>query len=86
MTARLFGFPAAIAHGMWSMARCAAEFAAQRDAMGRCALEVDFRQPVLLPSWLLLESWNGTAGARDFALRDAQGDKIHLSGSLQPLR
>ena len=48
LTARLFGFPSAIAHGMWTKARCLA-------ALGtRCprafTVEVAFKRPILLPA------------------------------------
>lgn len=84
LTARAFGFPRAIAHGMWSLGRVASEFeAAQFD--GGCELSVSFKLPIYMPSWLMLQRWeidNGSA----FALRDGQGDKPHLSGTLKSLR
>jgi hypothetical protein len=45
LTARLFGFPRAIAHGMWSVARCLAEHGAPQAVLVRA----EFRAPVLLP-------------------------------------
>ncbi|MEJ0084085.1 MAG: MaoC/PaaZ C-terminal domain-containing protein [Pseudomonadota bacterium] len=84
LTARAFGFPRAIAHGMWSLARLASDFdSAQFD--GGCELSVNFKLPVYMPAWLMLQRWsieNGTA----FALRDAQGEKPHLTGTLKSLR
>jgi hypothetical protein len=84
LTARAFGFPQAIAHGMWSLGRLASDFEpAQFD--GGCELAVAFKLPIYMPSWLLLQRWtieNGTG----FALRDAQGDKPHLTGTLKSLR
>lgn len=83
LSARLFGFRAAIAHGMWSMARCAADLdsAVQSTA---CELNVQFKLPVFLPSWLMLEQWQSGAETQ-FCLRDSEGQKPHLSGSLRPL-
>jgi acyl dehydratase len=88
LTARAFGFRSAIAHGMWSLARCASELpVAQFDAAA--SLDVQFRQPVHLPAWVMLHSWasetldGGTPGTA-FELRDAQGERVHLSGRLQP--
>ncbi len=82
VTARAFGFRTAIAHGMWSLARCAAEMpAAVFDAHVR--FEVQFKLPVLLPSWLILERWPAGEGGVEFALRDAQGERPHLSGRVQ---
>src|SRR5213076_2448555 len=48
LSARLFGFPRAIAHGMWTKARAlAAQEAELPDAY---TTSVRFRKPILLPS------------------------------------
>jgi acyl dehydratase len=84
-TARAFGFKAAIAHGMWSLARCAAELpSAAFD--GHVRYEVQFKLPVFLPAWLMLERWPVEDGGMRFALRDSQGERPHLVGRLQPVR
>ena len=84
LTARAFGFPQAIAHGMWSLGRLASDFeAAQFD--GGCELNVTFKLPIYMPSWLMLQRWEIENGAA-FALRDAQGEKPHLTGTLKSLR
>ena len=44
VAARPLGFPRAIVHGMWTVARCAAA------APGATRITADFRRPVLLPS------------------------------------
>jgi hypothetical protein len=84
LTARAFGFPRAIAHGMWSLGRLVSDFeSSQFD--GGCELTVTFKLPIYMPAWLTLQRWsieNGTA----FALRDAQGEKPHLTGTLKSLR
>ena len=84
ITAKAFGFPRAIAHGMWSLGRLASDFEpAQFD--GGCELTVTFKLPIFMPAWLMLQRWeieNGNA----FALRDAQGDKPHVTGTLKSLR
>jgi hypothetical protein len=82
LTAKAFGFPRAIAHGMWTLARIAAELE-ERWPKGRTRFDVDFRQPVLLPGWVML------AHRRDgeriaFELRDDAGERLHLAGSVQP--
>ena len=71
LTAKLFGFKRAIAHGMWSLARCAAEFPAE----GPGVLEVQFKLPVFLPAKLVMER----TGA-DFTLLDEAREKPHLAG------
>jgi acyl dehydratase len=84
LTARAFGFPRAIAHGMWSLARLASDFEAEQFD-GGCELTVNFKLPIYMPGWLMLQRWpveNGSA----FALRDGQGEKPHLTGLLKSLR
>ena len=83
-TARAFGFPRAIAHGMWSLGRAASDFEPER-FNGGCEYSVTFKLPIYMPSWMTLQRWpieNGSA----FALRDAQGEKPHLAGTLKSLR
>ncbi|MEW2162889.1 MaoC/PaaZ C-terminal domain-containing protein [Streptomyces sp. NPDC007084] len=74
LTARLFGFPRAIAHGMWTVARCLAEYGPQRAV----AVRADFRAPVLLPGTVTY-----AARGLDFELRT--GDRVHVSGDVRPL-
>lgn len=80
-TARPFGFRRAIAHGMWSLARCAAELG-EADMNGRIALDVTFRLPVYLPAWVILESRSGRGGIA-FTLKDSAGNKPYLTGELR---
>ena len=48
LTAKPLGFPAAIAHGMWTKARCLAALESRLpDAF---AVDVRFRKPILLPA------------------------------------
>ncbi|MEU6545936.1 MaoC/PaaZ C-terminal domain-containing protein [Streptomyces sp. NPDC046859] len=74
LTARLFGFPRAIAHGMWTVARCLAAHGTP-DAV---RVRAGFRAPVLLPATV-------TYGAGDgrFELRGA--GRLHLTGEVYPL-
>lgn len=78
LTARLFGFPRAIAHGMWSLACAAARIEAEA---GRplATLEVVFRRPALLPTQLRLATWEA-AGGHACLLADAQSGTPHMSG------
>ena len=84
ITARAFGFPRAIAHGMWSLARVAASFEPEHFA-GGCELAVAFKQPVYMPASLTLQRWSIEDGW-DFALRGAEGERPHLTGTLKSLR
>ena len=83
LSARAFGFPRAIAHGMWSVGRLASDF--EPELFNGCELSVTFKLPIYMPAWLMLQRWpieNGTG----FALRDGQGEKPHLAGTLKSLR
>ncbi len=80
VTAKLFGFDRAIAHGMWSLARTAAELG-PRVAADSVKLAVGFKLPIFLPSWVNLQSWQIHGGV-GFALKDAQGEKPHMIGTI----
>ncbi|MFR9789732.1 MaoC family dehydratase [Streptomyces sp. MB22_4] len=73
LTARLFGFRRAIAHGMWTAARCVAAYGEVSDGS---LVRVEFRTPVPLPGVVRY----GSEG-RGFELRGA-GDRLHLSGTV----
>jgi hypothetical protein len=77
LTARLFGFPRAIAHGMWTFARCLADVPA---GDGPFTAEAEFRAPVLLPGTVAL----GRDGEA-FELRGGRdGRRLHLTGRAAP--
>jgi hypothetical protein len=84
LSARAFGFQRAIAHGMWSLGRLASDFEAEQ-FNGGCELSVNFKLPIYLPGWLMLQRWPIENGM-GLALRDAQGEKPHLVGTLKSLR
>jgi acyl dehydratase len=80
VAARLFGFKRAIAHGMWSLARCAAEIGGA--AFSRpCTLDVAFRRPITFCARIVLESWMSDERL-GFSLRDFEADRGHLLGSV----
>lgn len=82
LTAKAFGFPRAIAHGMWTLGRIAAELE-ERWPKGRTRFDVEFKQPVLLPGWVLLA--HRKDGERiGFELRDDAGERLHLAGTVAP--
>jgi acyl dehydratase len=74
LTAKAFGFPRAIAHGMWTKARCLA--ALEPALLGAYTVEVEFRKPILLPSRVDFER----SGER---FRVRSGDKVHLLGLIR---
>lgn len=77
LTARLFGFPRPIAHGMWTVARCLAEVEGAEHVR---SLRARFRAPVPLPGTVTYAAdGSGTA----FELRGGpDGERIHLTGSV----
>jgi acyl dehydratase len=81
VTAKLFGFPRAIAHGMWTKARCLA--ALEGLLPEPLQVDVEFRKPVLLPSKVSFASAATRDGARAIALRDARSGAPHLTGSVR---
>ncbi|MFJ5294220.1 MULTISPECIES: MaoC/PaaZ C-terminal domain-containing protein [unclassified Streptomyces] len=76
LTAKLFGFPRAIAHGMWTAARCLAAAGTPEDVHVRIA----FGAPVLLPGTVTY-----AAGAGRFEVRSRGRDgaeRVHLTGEV----
>jgi acyl dehydratase len=87
-SAKAFGFPRAIAHGMHTAARLLAGVGAARgDAF---AWEVAFAAPVLLPSSpvarvaRVARSSEGADGF-DLALWDPKRGKVHVTGAVRPI-
>jgi acyl dehydratase len=82
LTAKPLGFPAAIAHGMWTKARCLA--ALERRLPDAFSVDVRFRKPILLPGKVEFASVDqGEAIA--FAVRDAKRSTPHLDGHVERL-
>ncbi|WP_406169121.1 MaoC/PaaZ C-terminal domain-containing protein [Streptomyces canus] len=74
LTARLFGFPRAIAHGMWTAARCLAAHGTPQAVLVRA----EFRAPVLLPGTVTY-----AANGERFEL--CGGERVHVTGGVHPL-
>jgi acyl dehydratase len=82
LSAKPLGFPRAIAHGMWTKARCLAALESRlTDAF---AVDVRFRKPILLPGRVEFAS-TGEGEEIDFAVRDAKRGMPHLEGRVAPL-
>jgi len=79
-SARLFGYPKAIAHGMWSLARSTALL---EPRLGRAPrkLECAFKQPLFLPGRVALKHQKA-AGGIEFSLLSRNSDKVHVVGLL----
>ncbi|WP_328720065.1 MaoC/PaaZ C-terminal domain-containing protein [Streptomyces sp. NBC_00247] len=77
LTARLFGFPRAIAHGMWTVARCLAE---AEGAEHIRTVRAEFRAPVLLPGTV---TYAADGSGTRFQLRGGpDGGRVHLTGAV----
>lgn len=82
LSARLFGFPRAIAHGMWSKARAIALLEQQEGwRSGPMRVSCQFKKPLLLPGTAQLNWQSGDTGW-DFQLLNAKGDAPHLTGRI----
>lgn len=82
MSARLFGFPTAIAHGLWNKART---LAALDDHLAEANIEIDvtFKKPVRLPSEVtLLASVAGSSGQLQLM---GAGALEHMVGAWRPV-
>jgi acyl dehydratase len=96
LSAKLFGFPRAIAHGMWTKARCLA--ALEHELPEAFSVAVDFRKPILLPGQVAFgaeplpggeesaqggeESAQGGGEGMRFAVWGRGGAVRHLDGLL----
>lgn len=81
-TAKLLGFPQAIAHGMWTKAACLAALESQLpDAY---SVDVQFKLPVLLPAKVAFSS-SLSANTVSFAVHGARSGKPHLAGTVVAL-
>jgi hypothetical protein len=78
-SARLFGFPSAIAHGMWTKARCLA--ALEPRVPDAFTVEVAFKKPILLPGKVEFCEQQTAAGIA-FGVRDPRKGSSHLDGLL----
>ena len=80
ITAKLFGFKQAIAHGMWSKARC---LAALEDRLPNSGYSVDvaFHRPLFLPSEVVFNSCVNQQG-ESFSLHNKNSGVLHLLGQI----
>ena len=70
LTAKPLGFPAAIAHGMWTKARCLA--ALESPPARRLHGDGRFRRPILLPAPRSSSGAEDGTAEIEFAVRDAK--------------
>ncbi len=77
LSAKAFGFPRQIAHGMWSKARCVAAFA---NRLGdEATVAVEFKKPIFLPGTVAFGSRVVERGL-DFSLTRPGDGAPHLVG------
>ncbi|WP_462417007.1 MaoC family dehydratase [Kytococcus sp. Marseille-QA3725] len=81
-TARLFGFPRAIAHGMFTAARTVAWLGPQVPAAHE--IDVRFAKPLLLPAAAVLRS-DRSRGVSRVAVTSRDASRVHMTGSVRPL-
>jgi acyl dehydratase len=85
-TAKAFGFPRQIAHGMWSKARCVA--ALENRLTDRVRVEAAFKTPVLLPATVRFVAAPDPAhdgGGLLFGLTNPRDGAPHVTGRATPL-
>ena len=80
ITARLFGFKQAIAHGMWSKARCLAALEEKLPNSGY-SVDVAFHRPLFLPAEVAFNSCVNHQG-ESFSLQNKNSGVLHLLGQI----
>ena len=80
-TAKLFGYPRAIAHGLFSAARCLPLLQAGQPQKFPMRLDLRFKRPLLIPGNVALHTAE-TDGATQFVLRVQPGGEPHIEGRL----
>lgn len=80
LTAKAFGFPKAIAHGMWTNARALA--ALDNKLPEVFAVDVAFKRPILLPAKVGFHVGEADGGL-NFSVRNAKKGTPHLDGTIR---
>ncbi|CAM2193339.1 MaoC-like domain-containing protein [Paraburkholderia kururiensis] len=82
LSAKVFGFPRAIAHGMWTLGRACAALQPPKP-LASASASAEFKLPLALPGEASLWSAATSLVEREFEVRDAAGEKPHLRGRFQ---
>ncbi len=85
LTAKAFGFPRQIAHGMWSLARCVA--ALENRIPDAVTVDAAFKKPIVLPGTVGFGQDavpDGVGGGIAFALTSPKDGAPHLLGRTRP--
>jgi len=80
LLARPFGFPRAVAHGMWTLAWALARLGAAPPAAH--SVEASFRKPVLMPARIAVRE-RPAGGEVEVEVRSAGLDLLHLSARVR---
>jgi acyl dehydratase len=80
-SAKMFGFPKAIAHGMWLKARTLA-LLSNHLPLSNLDIDVQFQKPVRLPSEIILVA--SSAGSHGQLRLEGPQGLVHMVGSWQP--
>ncbi|PHQ24262.1 hypothetical protein CLH62_15180 [Marinobacter guineae] len=82
LSAKVFGFPQAIAHGMWTKAHALALLEQQEGwRPGALRVSCQFKKPLFLPGTAQL-NWQAGGNGWDYQVLNAKGDAPHLSGRI----
>ena len=84
-SAKAFGFPRAIAHGMWSKARCLATLEEAEGPFSGVSVDVQFKKPFFLPGTGILTWQRSASSDMPFRLLNKDASAPHLEGSLRRL-
>lgn len=79
VTAKAFGFPSNIAHGMWTKARCLA--ALQNKLPDAFTVHVEFKKPILLPNTAIFGS-EPTVDGFLFGVKGSKKPITHVTGRI----
>jgi acyl dehydratase len=82
LTAKAFGFPRAIAHGMWTLGRTLAALHPSK-TLASASAHGDFKLPIFLPGETTLWTGSPAPTRRDFEVRDLAGTRPHLRGQFE---
>jgi acyl dehydratase len=82
LSAKAFGFPRAIAHGMWTLGRTLAALQPSKQ-LGAANVQGDFKSPIFLPAETTLWTAASSTTERDFEVRDLAGERLHLRGRFE---
>jgi len=83
-TAKLFGFRSAIAHGMFSAARCLALLQKDHPIDGRFGVDVRFKKPLFIPGQVALHTV-ADGDATRFLLKVQPKGEPHIEGRVYPI-